>query len=486
MIGPDPGAVGLAATVRAIPDALPPAVAGGPGRTSRAVDPGERSVTAAAGIPFASLAWGDADGPPAGPHPRRHRIGPDLVAGRAGARREPGGRVVAVDLPGHGLTGHWTGHHRFRDNAADVAAWIRAIGLDVPELQIVGHSWGAMTAAALPIAGIRPATLVLLDPPAVPHALISQMASRPVRGVVRGPRRRPIGGVAAAQPGLAGRGRPGQGRGADRARRSRPPARSSSTTATGTAASRTCPILPRPAIPTWIVRGDPAAGGLLAGRGAPRARRPDRRRPHPDPRRRAPRAAAALPRADDRGAPARPRLASCLAAADRHAPKKYPSADRGRSDRRRRMIPRMPKMACRLPARDTCRVAIIARPGLRDDHRRSSRPLRDDNRADGDDPDRRRQELLRRVGRRRSSAHRASRRSMASRSGLSRSRPRSPQAIRPIRVDLEMPGMRCAACARALVMINDRDIASDVSFALMDAFATVGLAPGRRRFPALD
>jgi hypothetical protein len=50
--------------------------------------------------------------------------------------------------------------------------------------------------------------------------------------------------------------------------------------------------------------------------------------------------------------------------------------------------------------------------------------------------------------------------------------------IPPIRVDLEMPGVRCPGCARALVMIHDRDIASDVSFALMDAFATVGLSPG--------
>jgi pimeloyl-ACP methyl ester carboxylesterase len=49
----------------------------------------------------------------------------------------------------------------------------------VPELQIVGHSWGAMTAAALPRAGVRPATLVLLDPPAVPYSVISLMASDP-------------------------------------------------------------------------------------------------------------------------------------------------------------------------------------------------------------------------------------------------------------------------------------------------------------------
>jgi pimeloyl-ACP methyl ester carboxylesterase len=87
--------------------------------------------------------------------------------------------VTAVDLPGHGLTGHWTGHYRFRDNAADVAAWMRAAGLDVPEVQVVGHSWGAMTTAALPRSGIRPAALVLLDPPAIPHAVIGAMASDP-------------------------------------------------------------------------------------------------------------------------------------------------------------------------------------------------------------------------------------------------------------------------------------------------------------------
>ena len=86
---------------------------------------------------------------------------------------------MALDLPGHGLTGHWRGDHRFVDIAADVAAWIRASGLDVPDLQVVGHSWGAMTAAALPRAGIRPATLVLLDPPALPHDVISLMAGDP-------------------------------------------------------------------------------------------------------------------------------------------------------------------------------------------------------------------------------------------------------------------------------------------------------------------
>ena len=155
---------------------LPPAVAA----ALEAADPADekRSTTVAAGIPFSSIAWGD---PAARPLVLIHgitasgriwwRVGPALAA--------TGRHVVAVDQAGHGLTGHWQGHHRFRDNAADVAAWIRTAGLDVPEVQIVGHSWGALTAAALPLSGIRPATLVLLDPPAVPYELISLMASDP-------------------------------------------------------------------------------------------------------------------------------------------------------------------------------------------------------------------------------------------------------------------------------------------------------------------
>jgi pimeloyl-ACP methyl ester carboxylesterase len=153
---------------------LPPAVAAALWRLP--ADPGKRSTTSAAGIPFSSLAWGDPDDRPLilihGVTASARiwwRIGPALAAS--------GRRVVAVDLPGHGLTGHWVGHHRFRDNAADVAAWIRAAALDVPAVQVVGHSWGAVTAAALPVAGIRPATLVLLDPPAIPLSLISRMAS---------------------------------------------------------------------------------------------------------------------------------------------------------------------------------------------------------------------------------------------------------------------------------------------------------------------
>ena len=155
---------------------LPVAVAAALGVTEP--DPGERVTTTAAGIPFSSIAWGDPAGRPLilihGVTASARiwwRIGPAPAAS--------GHHVVAVDLPGHGETGHWRGHHRFRDNAADVAAWIRAAGLDDPTLQVVGHSWGAMTAAALPFAGIRPATLVLLDPPAIPYAVISRVASDP-------------------------------------------------------------------------------------------------------------------------------------------------------------------------------------------------------------------------------------------------------------------------------------------------------------------
>jgi pimeloyl-ACP methyl ester carboxylesterase len=101
------------------------------------------------------------------------RIGPAIAAA--------GFRVVAPDLPGHGLTGGWTGHHRFRDNARDVAAVARAAlpGVDPAAVAVVGHSWGAMTAAALPAAGYVAERLVLLDPPAIPLEIIRQMLEDP-------------------------------------------------------------------------------------------------------------------------------------------------------------------------------------------------------------------------------------------------------------------------------------------------------------------
>lgn len=141
-------------------------------------DPGARTTTLAVGIEWSSIAWGHpADRPLLLVHGVTAsariwwRVGPALAA--------TGRRVIAVDLPGHGHTGGWLGHHRFRDSAVDLAAWIHEARLASPTLQVVGHSYGAMTAAALPRAGFRPATLVLLDPPAVPLAIMAQMASDP-------------------------------------------------------------------------------------------------------------------------------------------------------------------------------------------------------------------------------------------------------------------------------------------------------------------
>ena len=168
----------LPSPINATADDLPAAVGAVIADLPEAVDPGERSVTEAGGIPFSSISWGDGRGRALilihGVTASARiwwRVGPALAA--------TGRRVVAVDQAGHGRTGHWRGHRGFRDNAADIAAWIRAAGLDHSDAQLVGHSWGGMTAAALPRVGIRPATIVLLDPPAVPHALISQMASDP-------------------------------------------------------------------------------------------------------------------------------------------------------------------------------------------------------------------------------------------------------------------------------------------------------------------
>jgi pimeloyl-ACP methyl ester carboxylesterase len=246
------------AAIVATPADLPPTVAERLAATEP--DPGVSAVTTAAGIPFASTAWGDPAGRPlllihgvTASSGIWWRVGPALAA--------TGRWVVAVDLPGHGSTGHWTGRHRFRETAADVAAWIRAAELDVPRLQVVGHSWGAMTAAALPVAGIRPATLVLLDPPAVSFAVISLMASDPSE------QRYPD--LATATDALAA-ANPAWSVGDVRIK-------AEALLQLDAAAARSVVLdngdwdggladLTDPAaegVPIWIVRGDPAAGSLL-------------------------------------------------------------------------------------------------------------------------------------------------------------------------------------------------------------------------------
>ncbi len=129
-------------------------------------DADSRLGVVAAGIPFSALTWGDPAGPPlllvhgviasaAG----WWRVGPALAA--------TGRRVVAVDMPGHGRTGHWTGRARFRETAADLVEFVRVAGLGSEDLRVVAHSWGAMVACAMPAAGLRPSRLVLLDPPVI-------------------------------------------------------------------------------------------------------------------------------------------------------------------------------------------------------------------------------------------------------------------------------------------------------------------------------
>ena len=144
----------------------------------RLADTGTRRTIDASGIPFSATTWGDPDARPlllvhgvTASSGIWWRVAPRLAAA--------GHHVVAVDLPGHGRTGHWTGRHRFRETAEDLAAFVRVAGFQQPDLQVIGHSWGAMVTAALPSAGIRPATLVLLDPPAIPVSVIGQMANDP-------------------------------------------------------------------------------------------------------------------------------------------------------------------------------------------------------------------------------------------------------------------------------------------------------------------
>ena len=191
------------------------------------------------------------------------RVGPALAAS--------GRHVTAVDLPGHGQTRTWLGHHTFRDNAADVAAWIHEAGLAAARLQIVGHSYGAMTAAALPRAGIRPATLVLLDPPAVPLARIAQMASDPSEQPIRD-LTEAVAVLAEANPDWSA---------------GDVQAKAEALVQLDLEAARAILLdngdwdggledLSDPSardIPTWIVRGDPATGGLLLDEHLPRLSR---------------------------------------------------------------------------------------------------------------------------------------------------------------------------------------------------------------------
>ncbi len=128
--------------------------------------PGRDDVVEAAGYSWHLVECGEPDDPPlllvhgvTSNSETFWRVAPCVAAA--------GRRVIAVDLPGHGLTGGWRGRHRWIETATDLAGFIRAAELDRGDLAVVGHSWGAMMAASLPAAGFRPERLVLLDPPAM-------------------------------------------------------------------------------------------------------------------------------------------------------------------------------------------------------------------------------------------------------------------------------------------------------------------------------
>ena len=231
----------------------------------------------AAGIPFATLAWGDPSLPPLllihGVTASARiwwRVGPAIAASL-------GRRVVAVDQAGHGRTGHWAGHHRFADNAADLLAFVRAAGLDRPDLQVVGHSWGGMTAAELPAAGLLPARLVLLDPPALPLAAIASRLDDPVERAYT-TRGEATAAIRGAYPAWS------EGDIAAKAE--------ALTQFDGNAVRDVLTrngdwdgglaALAHPAaahVPTWLIRGDPAAGGLIPDEAVPSFERrlgPDR------------------------------------------------------------------------------------------------------------------------------------------------------------------------------------------------------------------
>lgn len=143
-------------------------------------DPGdpEPGTVEAAGRRWTFLTWGRPTDPPlllvhgVTSNARTWwRVGPALAA--------IGRRVTAVDMPGHGADPSWSGRHVLEETAEDLAGFIRAAGLDVADLAVVGHSWGGAVTARLPIAGILPAVVVLLDPPFLPLREMEELASSP-------------------------------------------------------------------------------------------------------------------------------------------------------------------------------------------------------------------------------------------------------------------------------------------------------------------
>ena len=158
---------------------LPADVANALANASPDLGGASRRIVPTGGIPWQLYEWGQPDQPPVvlvhGVTSNAEtfwRMAPAIAAS--------GRRVILIDLPGHGRTGHWQGRHRFAETAADVAALFDAAGLLHPLLAVLGHSWGGMVVAALPSLGIRPDRLILLDPPALPVTVMELMTHDPL------------------------------------------------------------------------------------------------------------------------------------------------------------------------------------------------------------------------------------------------------------------------------------------------------------------
>jgi pimeloyl-ACP methyl ester carboxylesterase len=153
---------------------LPPAVA------AALADPpaGEAGAVDVEGTTWPTTSWGDRADPPVllvhGVTSNAGiwwRVAPALAAA--------GRRVTAIDMPGHGRTAPAPRPHLFAETAAELAAFVRAAGLDRPDLAVVGHSWGGMVTAHLPAAGLAPRTLVLVDPPVLTLGRLKALTEEP-------------------------------------------------------------------------------------------------------------------------------------------------------------------------------------------------------------------------------------------------------------------------------------------------------------------